>query len=468
MKQQSDRKSPARRCLALVGLLLLTAGALPAQTGAGKRTEQVAMRDGTLLATDIYLPAGAGLWPVALLRTPFDKNAMPANPFLRVRPADLVRTGIAAVVQDTRGRFASQGQARLFVHEGWGEHQDGADTVAWIRQQPWSNGKIATFGPSYMGSTQYLLAGAEPEGIVGQHVVTAPISPYHSWVYQNGVFRKAATEEFVSATGFPREALEEVRRHPGYDDFWRALDLRTRAEQVRWPILHLGGWFDVFIQGTIDAFTELQKKGGDGARGRQRLVIGPWTHLALRERRAGELTFPRNAIFPPGAPDELQWLSFWLKGTPQIAAEEPAVRYYVMGDVTDPAAPGNVWRAAAAWPPPRRARSAIAGREILAPARYSRHQGFWPSFRGLRRLLRPPSFARSSVLASAGSTVVFSASTRYHFTWESANVKLIPPLWRSWAWMHQATLPHHSTGGPGQTCCPSFTGPSQKRMVVAG
>jgi predicted acyl esterase len=353
MKRTANPIPLLRMAIVLLSLPLLAQGAARAQIKPSLMV-MVPMGDGTRLATDIYFPSGAGPWPVALLRTPFDKNTMQANPFLRVHPSDLVQHGIAAVVQDTRGRFASEGQARLFVNEAWGEHPDGADTVAWIRQQSWSNGKIATFGPSYMGSTQYLLAGAGPEGIVGQDIVTAPVSLYHSWVYQNGVFRKAAVEDFVSGTGWPPEALELVRQHPSYDDFWRGLDLGTRLEQVRWPILHLGGWFDVFTQGTIDAFTQLQEHGGEGAQGRQHLVVGPWTHLALRVRQVGQLTFPKNATFPPGAPDELQWLSFWLTGQPQIPAEEPAVRYYVMGDVTDPQAPGNLWRAADHWPPPSR------------------------------------------------------------------------------------------------------------------
>ena len=355
MKSEVCRMRLARTALVLLGLTVLAPGEIRVQTLASKRTVMVPMRDGTHLATEVYFPAGAGPWPVALMRTPYDKNTIfRMSPYLGVYPYDLVQLGIAAVVQDTRGRGASEGLARLFVDDAWGEHADGADTVAWIRQQPWSNGRIATFGLSYMGSTQYLLAGAGAEGIVGQHIVAAPISPYHSWFSQNGVFRKGFLEDFVRFTGWPPEALEMLRQHPSYDDFWRGLDLATRPEQVRWPIVHVSGWFDAFSQGTIDAFTQLQEKGGQGGRGWQQLVVGPWTHFGILERQAGELTFPKNAVFPPGAPDELQWLSFWLTGTPQIPADEPAVRYYVMGDVTDAQAPGNLWRRADRWPPPSR------------------------------------------------------------------------------------------------------------------
>src|SRR6266498_2891460 len=159
----------------------------------------VPMRDGVRLATDVYLPAGTGPWPVALVRTPYDKRGAVDS---RVA---LNRNGIAVVAQDVRGRFASEGKARMFVDDGRGIRQDGVDTVTWIRQQSWSNGKIATFGASYFGMTQIQLAGAGPEGIVGQHVMVAPISPYHFWTYQNGVFRKGWQDAWQSGTQWPQE-----------------------------------------------------------------------------------------------------------------------------------------------------------------------------------------------------------------------------------------------------------------------
>ncbi len=113
----------------------------------------VPMRDGTLLATDIYLPAGNGPWPVVLVRTPFgrtdfwsgaDNGGIPS--------ASVLNRGIAVVVQDTRGIGASKEISLYFVDEGWGGHPDGLDTVNWIRSQPWSNGKIATYGGSSLGA----------------------------------------------------------------------------------------------------------------------------------------------------------------------------------------------------------------------------------------------------------------------------------------------------------------------------
>jgi hypothetical protein len=312
-----------------------------------RETIKVPMRDGVHLATEVWRPNGTGSWPVALARTPYNRNALSGERF--------TREGIALVVQDVRGRYGSEGVARPFLDDGWGERQDGKDTVDWLRKQPWCNGRIATFGGSAGGITQLLLAGAGPEGIVGQHVVVAPVSLYHYGFLQNGAFRKALVEDWLRMTRWPPEVLPMIRQHPSDDEFWAETDLRRRLSRVRWPILHEGGWFDIFTQGTIDAFTELQARGGEGARGRQHLVLGPWTH-AVHTRKAGELTFPENAVGLPGAPDMLQWLSFWLKGVPTTPASEPPVRYYVMGDVDDPNAPGNTWRTAERWPPPARSR----------------------------------------------------------------------------------------------------------------
>jgi predicted acyl esterase len=363
---RTNRVLPA---LALPGLLLLVHGAARAQTAPAKLTVMVPMRDGVRLATDVYLPSGDGPWPVALTRTPYGKGnvgdtGIPLSRF--------VNSGIALVAQDVRGRFASEGKAWPYVDDGWGALQDGVDTVAWIRQQPWANGKIATFGGSYLGDVQYFLAGAGPEGIVGQYVSVGTFSPYHGGFYQNGVFLKGDIEGWLRPNRWPADVLTLFRQHPSYDDFWRGMDLGTRLEKVRWPIVHEGGWYDVNIQNYLDAFMQLQEKGGEGARGRQRLLIGPWTHAEVFSnrfgRRAGALTFPANAGFPPGASDRFGWLGFWLTGQPRIPADEPIVRYYVMGDVSDAQAPGNVWRTADHWPPPSRPLRLYFGPDgVLAP-----------------------------------------------------------------------------------------------------
>jgi predicted acyl esterase len=360
-QQVREKKEKAMRtyiCLGLMlGLLVSFSGLRVERVAAantpGRVTMKVPMRDGTLLATDVYLPAGAGPWPVALSRTPYGRTdyrssdgghgGIPASQFLK--------SGIALVVQDVRGWFDSQGEAGP-NDDGWGERQDGLDTINWIRQQSWSNGKFATYGGASAGMTQYHLAGTDPAGGVGQFVRGAPGNIYLV-EYLNGVWRKGIDIWFNT---LPPAVGQLYRDHPRYDDFWRGQDLSTRLDQVHWPMVHTTGWYDYFLQGTLDIFTQLQENAGDGARGRQHLLIGPWVHSDVFPghvtRTAGALTYPANAVLPPNTTDGFDWLSFWLTGQPAIPADEPAVRYYVMGDVTDRQAPGNVWRTADRWPPP--------------------------------------------------------------------------------------------------------------------
>jgi putative CocE/NonD family hydrolase len=218
---------------------------------------------------------------------------------------------------------------------------------------------------------------------VGQHVTVAPVSLFHGCFYQAGVFRKSLVEDWLRLTNWPPEVLPWLREHSTYDAHWQTQDLRHRLRNVRWPVVHVGGWFDIFAQGTIDAFTELQERGGPGARGRQTLVMGPWTH-GVYQRKAGDLLFPENAARPPGVPTEFEWLRFWLTGKPAAPAELPPIHYYVMGDVDDPRAPGNTWRAVRSFPPPSRPyRLYLTDDGDLEPER--------PSFAGTREYNYDPS-----------------------------------------------------------------------------
>lgn len=310
---------------------------------AGKTTEMVPMSDGVRLATDIWLPEGEGPWPVALARTPYNKDGIKGNGFNALR--------IALVVQDTRGRFASEGEATPFFADGWGVHQDGLETAKWIVAQKWCNGKIATFGGSALGITQYLLAGTDPPGLVACYAVVACASLYHGAFFEGGVFRKSLVEGWFKLANWPDYAMKKPSQHPYYDELWHTVDLTTRAEQVKVPMMHVGGWHDIFTQGTIDAFMALQTRGGPGAKGRQHLVMGPWTH-GVRQTKVGQLTYPDNAKWPNDAPDDLEWIKMFLLADGSEADKLPAVWYYVMGAVGEDGAPGNEWRTANSWPPP--------------------------------------------------------------------------------------------------------------------
>jgi predicted acyl esterase len=334
------------RWFAAFSLLLLADDAGFAQGVRPNRTERVPMRDGTRLATDIYLPApDAKRLPTILVQTPYGRGNYNNEWGSRAAGWDY-----AVVIQDMRGRGASEGRPRAFMDSGWGEHRDGYDTVEWIARQPFSNGKIGTVGASAMGIAQNMVAPAAPEHLTCQYILVAAASLYHHGAYHGGVFRKCLAEGWLLDNQYPQANLEEVRDHPLYDEMWKLGDAVREAHRINVPAIHYGGWFDIFSQGTIDAFVSRQQRGAPGARGTQKLVIGPWLHGGPGAVDIGDFQLPENARSIPIDVGAKRWFDFYLKGQENGADKIPPVLYYVMGPF-DQTGPGNKWRTADTWPP---------------------------------------------------------------------------------------------------------------------
>jgi len=308
------------------------------------QTVKLPMRDGVRLATDVCLPHGDGPFPAILVRTCYNKTGMASL------GADGVRRGYAVVIQDTRGRFASEGDNLPFETDGWwGGRQDGLDTVEWMARQPWC-GKIGTLGGSALGITQLLLAGTGTDLVKAQVIHVGAGRAYADLAFTGGAFRKALVEGWLTMSLFSPEALRKWTVTDIYNETWRERDLSLRYGKVHTAAVHVGGWYDIFSQGTIDAFLGYQNHGGRGARGRSKLVMGPWTHSVFNNK-AGDLTF-RNGSTPPGrVANQWAWLERHLKDVRNGVDDEPAVTYYTMGDTSDPQAPGNEWRRSSTWPP---------------------------------------------------------------------------------------------------------------------
>jgi putative CocE/NonD family hydrolase len=253
-------------------------------------------------------------------------------------------------VQDTRGRFASEGENLPFVGDAWGKLNDGYDTLEWIAAQSWCNGKIGSWGGSALGITQLGEAGSGTKRLTSQHITVGAPSLYRYCVFPGGVFKKALVEDWLKSTQHAPNSLAFYTSHPLYDDFWKQRDLTSHWDRANAPAVHVGGWYDIFTQGTIDAFVGFQTQGGPKAQGAQKLLMGPWTH-SVGQPQAGELTFPNGSAPPNNVGDAFRWFDATLKGHDNGIAQLPAVTYYVMGDVTDKSAPGNVWRTADSWPP---------------------------------------------------------------------------------------------------------------------
>ncbi len=330
--------------LGLAGLAVLAIVLLGLPGACDKSTIMLPMSDGVKLATDIYQPSKTGPHPVVLIRTPYNKAGLESG------GNGLAAAGIVTVVQDSRGRYASEGKNLPFEGDGWWGPTDGLDTLTWVSKQPWCNGKIATYGGSALGICQLDLAGTGTHLIAAQQITVAAPSMYQYMVYSGGVFRKSMIGDWLKSTNMDAQALRNWTSHDLYDTYWQTRDFTRRYEKAHAPAVHIGGWYDIFSQGTIDAFVGMQTLGGKGARGKQKLVMGPWTH-GVGQPKVGELTFPNSATSPGKSMDFYSMIAQYLLGQDAGLEKEPAVAYYVMGDVTDKAAPGNVWRTADSWPP---------------------------------------------------------------------------------------------------------------------
>ncbi len=311
-------------------------------------TELVPMRDGVRLATDVYLPTGSGPWPTILFRTPYGREEFQDD------AAGYTPFGVAVVSQDMRGRYDSEGTDTVFLSDGDGELSDGADTCSWILDQSWSDGLIGTTGGSARGIVQYMQTSADPPGLVVINPSVATPNLYQDAMFHGGAFRQALVEGWLEGQG-SLDFLDEVAEHPYEDAFWDPVQTADAYAQVAAAGLHEGGWYDIFSQGNLDGFAGYQEQGAEGARGEQKLVIGPWTHGGMYGRSQGELRYPESAETPPW-PDAfatlfIHHLQLDIPGWEELPADIPAVQYYVMGATDDKDAPGNEWRSADSWPP---------------------------------------------------------------------------------------------------------------------
>lgn len=327
--------------------LLVLAIACRAQEVVQKQALSIPMSDGAKLAADLYLPAGfskegqsKGL-PTVLVCTPYDRTKENA---VRLWRETMVRNGYAFVVQDMRGFYGSREAGQGVARQG-----DGYDTVEWIAKQPWSNGKVGMMGYSHLGAVQYETAVTTPPHLACAIPAQAP-GNYYTDSYFPPKFRKADMETLLRGELTSR-TQQLIRRRVRSRE-------TSQISRINVPMIHSAGWFDFYKEGAIEMFNAVQKDGGPGARGRQKLLIGPWGHGSEQEESPGTpltidggVTFPGNARFDWEAGVWLPWFDHWLKGNPTEVMEVPAVLYYLMGATGEPGAPGNRWITSDTFPP---------------------------------------------------------------------------------------------------------------------
>jgi predicted acyl esterase len=308
-----------------------------------KTTAMVPMRDGVALATDVYRPIFRSAPHAALLiRTPYNKDGL-----FFIGLLGILR-GWPVVIQDMRGLHASEGIDTGFKNDS----ADGADTLSWIVNQSWSNGKIVTYGLSALGIVQYCLAGANPPGLSCQYVQVATPNLYAHAAFQGGEFRKNLVEEWLTDQG-SEYLIEEIKENENFTlGYWGNVSLDDNWQDVNVPAIHIGGWYDIFCQGTIDAYNGYQHLAGPGAKGKSKLIMGPWTHTGFFSRTQGELVYPRNSLDRFSLRMFQDMVRCYIQNDTESYSHWPTVTYYVMGDVDDANAPGNEWRYAEDWPLP--------------------------------------------------------------------------------------------------------------------
>jgi predicted acyl esterase len=347
IKQPLHRMDVLRRTLAWFT-------AADEQASLGDVTEKqvwIPMRDGVRLSAYLYFPPGKGPWPVLYEQRYADLRALSS----RQNFAKLASRGYVVCAENFRGAQRSEGKWVGYRALGWGDRQDGYDTVEWLAAQPWSTGKIGTFGSSQAGFAQNFLAVAQPPHLAAQYMIDTGLSLYHEGYRIGGTSRPERFKQMGQVCRNPQDNLELLNEwfaHPTFDEYWRAEDCSAHFDKMNVPCFTVGSWFDFMCVGSVDSYVGRQHRGGPNSRGRQQLLIGPWLHGRFKEtNRAGQLIFPEHAKF---AMDDhmIRWFDRHLKGIDNGADRDPTVRYFVMGAVDEAGAPGNEWRTAQDWPVP--------------------------------------------------------------------------------------------------------------------
>jgi uncharacterized protein len=319
-------------------------GALTARRGKINGMEQTiveygaeaTMRDGVVLRSDLYHPSGPGPWPVLLVRTPYGRQ----DPVILglLDPLRAARQGFLVVIQDVRGRFGSDGDWHPFA----GERADGHDSIVWAARLPGADGRVGTYGPSYLGQAQLAAQATRPPELVASVVAFTWADPADGLVARGGAGEWGLVTNWSLRQRFDllrrrgagpaevRELIESLDGFPGAAPD----DIRLPADPVNEPTVPtmvVAGWFDPFLQGCLDTYAALRRAGLPRA-----LIVGPWSH-SNQSGHVGEVNF--GVAADAATLGLYQCQLDWLGGQ----RTSPEALVFVMGV--------NEWREFDQWPP---------------------------------------------------------------------------------------------------------------------
>jgi putative CocE/NonD family hydrolase len=318
----------------------------------------VEMSDGVKLATDVYLPSGdsaGNTHATILVRTPYD-----ARPVINYAWQYVAR-GYAVVVQDVRGRFGSEGEFLVDIHE----LKDGDETLTWISKQSWCNGKIGMMGASYPGHAEWM---ADYHGNPALYTIVPQVSmgtPHNDMPYTGGTLDVGVAQwvlymdgantakidwasllrsrpfAAIGKKGLGKESKlwDQIVEHQLYDDYWRACDWLLYDKNIKIPAFHISGWYDDDHPGTLANWAMMARN----KRANQKMILGAWRHSLNEDRDLNGVRFGGNVIRADLNLLKEQWYDHFLMDRLNHVEQRPNVEYYSVGD--------NQWRTASAWPP---------------------------------------------------------------------------------------------------------------------
>lgn len=329
----------------------------------------ITMEDGVILKTDVYLPVGLReTCPAILIRTPYGKRRN-AHMYYKY-----VQRGYAVVIQDVRGREESGGE---FI-PNYFEEQDGSDTLDWIAEQNWCNGKVGMFGGSYLGYVQWAAyASGNPHLKAIVSLVTSGggfadiprrggcfVSGMMAWAF--AMAERTFRPENMSQSNWdellnirpigdiPKVALgknipfiDTWLEHPNEDEFWKKGDWHRSSPRFPVPALILSGWFDDNSMGTSQAL-DLTKGYSHGER---KVVLGPWNHNGNTRYSIHDVDMGTEALRYDLDLLYLNWFDEHLKGLKNGVNDTLTVEYYTLGE--------NKWKISNMWPPENSVETAL-------------------------------------------------------------------------------------------------------------
>ena len=324
-----------------------------------QRFAEIPTRDQTILIGDLYLPDTPPPFPAIVFRTPYGRD----DSNYRKQAKFFASNGFAFLDLDVRGRGDSDGKFEPYFNDG----KDGKDVIDWVAKQPWSNGKVGTYGGSYSARIQWLTALERPRNLFAMISKVSPSDPFvenptgvndpmHiSWRYLvsgrslknvndiewDNVYRTLPLKDMPKSFGINLPDLDEATKHQTFDSYWDAMSYQNKFETIDVPTMHISGWYDDEQIGTFINYSGMRtRSSSQNSRDNQAIVIGPWGHNVNHSSKLGEVDFGPDAVIDLDN-IELNWFRKWLLDETTRVGKR--AKMFIMGE--------NRWADFDDWPP---------------------------------------------------------------------------------------------------------------------